>query len=108
MNANDKLWSGRYGNSVNIESIDFSLSNLRTNHGHVVVGAEEDPDRIAGAFKAYATRALRSEFEFFRSAKIWTRGTSTRYLWKNRHVEAAIDYVKFCQEDVPFEFKAGA
>src|ERR1044071_8102876 len=33
--------------------------------------------------------------------KVWTRGASTRYLWKPAHVEAAIDYVLYSQGDDP-------
>ena len=79
--------------------------NVRSNHSHVVVSAAQNPDKMPGEFKAYATRALRLANEFDADARIWTRGASTRYLWKDRHVEAAIDYVKYCQEDIPFEFR---
>jgi hypothetical protein len=30
--------------------------NVRTNHGHVVLTAQTDPDRVADTLKAYATR----------------------------------------------------
>lgn len=91
-----------------VRGYDLSALNVRTNHGHAVVSAQRKPDRIAGEFKAYATRALRAAHEFSASQKIWARGASTRYLWNSRHVEAAIDYVKYCQEDIPFEFKEKA
>lgn len=80
--------------------------NVRSNHAHAVVAASKNPDRVAGEFKAYATRALRSAYEYSRTQTIWTRGTSTRYLWKDRHVEAAINYVLYCQEDIPFDFQS--
>jgi len=79
--------------------------NVRTNHVHAVVSAWLKPERIVNEFKAYATRRLRSEHLIAADTKLWSRGASTRYLWKPRHVEAAIDYVLYCQEDIPFEFK---
>ena len=53
--------------------------------------------------KAYGTRKLRREWEIAAEEKVWARGGSTRYLWKPRHDEAAEHYVKYCQEDIPFE-----
>ena len=83
----------------------LSAINVRTNHVHAVVSIAIKPERIVNDFKAYSTRALRANWLFNSSEKVWSRGASTRYLWKPRHVEAAVDYVKYCQEDIPFEFK---
>lgn len=77
--------------------------NVRTNHAHVVVSKAVRPERIVSDFKAYATRRLREELEFADGLKIWSRGASTRYLWKPRHVLAAVDYVLYSQGDVVFE-----
>ncbi|HQU91469.1 MAG TPA: transposase [Pyrinomonadaceae bacterium] len=79
--------------------------NVRTDHGHVVVSAAVEPEKIVNELKAYATRRLRDERLCGSDEKVWSRGASTRYLWKPRHVEAAVDYVKYCQEDIPFEFR---
>jgi REP element-mobilizing transposase RayT len=79
--------------------------NIRTNHGHVVASAAVKPEKIVNDFKIYSTRGLRAEGLCGREQKIWSRGASTRYLWKPRHVEGAVDYVKYCQEDIPFEFR---
>jgi REP element-mobilizing transposase RayT len=79
--------------------------NVRTNHAHSVVTMAITPEKIVNDFKAYSTRKLRKEWIVGRAEKVWSRGASTRYLWKPRHVEAAIDYVLYCQEDIPFEFK---
>ncbi len=79
--------------------------NVRTNHIHVVASAAVKPEKIVNDFKVYATRRLRSEGLCGPEEKIWSRGASTRYLWKPRHVEGAVDYVKYCQEDIPFEFR---
>jgi len=79
--------------------------NLRTNHAHAVVSANLKPEIIVNDFKVYATRRLRSERLIDSEEKVWSRGASTRYLWKPKHVNGAVDYVKYCQEDVPFEFR---
>jgi hypothetical protein len=44
-------------------------------------------------FKAYSTRALNRSGLDKRDAKRWTRHGSTRRLWRERDVEAAIRYV---------------
>ena len=77
--------------------------NVRTNHDHAVVSKAIMPEKIVNDFKAYATRRLRLEHEICLGLKVWSRGASTRYLWKPRHIEAAIDYVLYSQDDVPFE-----
>jgi REP element-mobilizing transposase RayT len=79
--------------------------NVRTNHVHSVISAAINPEKIVNDFKAYSTRKLRQEWQFGSNERVWSRGSSTRYLWKPKHVNAAIDYVLYCQEDIPFEFK---
>lgn len=80
---------------------DLKAVNARTNHVHVVVSADTMPERIADAFKAYSTLKLREVG--LRSERIWSHGRSRKYLWKPRHVEAAIHYVLFEQGDRPFD-----
>ncbi len=60
------------------------------------------PEKIVTEMKAYATRRLRENAEFGPEQKIWTRGASTRYLWKPADVAAAVEYVLYAQGDVPF------
>jgi REP element-mobilizing transposase RayT len=79
--------------------------NVRTNHAHSVVSHFSKPEKIVNDFKAYSTRALRRKWQRSTDERIWSRGASTRYLWKPRHVAAAVDYVLYCQEDIPFEFR---
>lgn len=76
--------------------------NVRSNHGHAVVSAALKPEKIVNDFKAYATRKLRGVGEVSLEAKIWTRGASTKYLWKPADVAAAIEYVLYSQGDTPF------
>ncbi|MGH9970978.1 MAG: transposase [Pyrinomonadaceae bacterium] len=73
--------------------------NIRTNHVHTVVSAALKPEPILQAFQAYATRALRRKGLLAPTVKPWSRHGSTRYLWKERHVEKAIDYVLYGQGD---------
>jgi REP element-mobilizing transposase RayT len=84
---------------------NYSLhaTNARTNHVHVVLTAQANPDRISDTLKAYATRRLRERGLIDGNAKVWSRGRSRRYLWKPRHVDAAVEYVLYGQGDVPFE-----
>jgi REP element-mobilizing transposase RayT len=77
--------------------------NVRTNHLHAVVSAESKPEPMANAFKSYATRALREKYLVDPDARLWSRGRSRRYLWDQKHVGAAIDYVLYCQGDDEFE-----
>jgi len=73
--------------------------NVRTNHVHTVVSAQTKPEPILQAFQAYATRKLREAGLLPRDVKPWARHGSTPYLWKEKHVERAIDYVLNCQGD---------
>ena len=79
--------------------------NARTNHTHSVVSAQCPPERIADTFKAYSTRRLREAGLIGIEEGIWARGRSRRYLWKPRHVDAAIEYVLYGQGDLPFELE---
>src|SRR5438552_13659618 len=54
--------------------------NVRTNHVHTVVTAMQDPESVMGAFKAYATRALRTAKLMAAEVKPWVRHGSTVYL----------------------------
>lgn len=82
--------------------IHYAIS-VRTNHAHTVVGGKVKPEIIANSFKSYATRKLRDAGLIDNKIKTWSRGRSRRYLWKPNHLDAAIDYVLYCQSDYPFE-----
>ncbi len=66
--------------------------NVRTNHGHAVISADAEAKAVLGAVKANATRALREAGLLGSDEKVWSRGGSTRFLWKQHQVDAAIDY----------------
>ena len=67
---------------------------------HSVVAASSAPEPILAAFKSYSTRALRRA-GLDRSIQPWSRHGSTVYLWKEGHVDKAIEYVVLGQ-DHPF------
>jgi REP element-mobilizing transposase RayT len=62
-------------------------AHVRTNHVHVVVQGTGTPEIMMLTFKAYASRKLGS------GRKRWTRHGSTRYLWTDEDVRAAVRYV---------------
>jgi REP element-mobilizing transposase RayT len=73
--------------------------NVRTNHVHSVVSAMTRPEPILDAFKSYSTRALRNAGLISEKSRPWIRHGSTIYLWKERDVAKAIEYVMLEQGD---------
>jgi REP element-mobilizing transposase RayT len=73
--------------------------NVRTNHAHTVVTAMCKPEPVLDAFKSYATRALRRAGLIPATLKPWVRHGSTIYLWKERDVAKAVEYVMLGQGD---------
>ena len=68
--------------------------NVRTNHVHIVVSTGGiKPERVLNAFKADATRRLRSDGHWNESHSPWADRGSKRRLWNERSVAMAIDYV---------------
>jgi REP element-mobilizing transposase RayT len=68
--------------------------NVRTNHVHAVVSAQVRPERIVSAFKANATRIMRSSKCWTSPESPWWHGGSTRYVWTESGLERAIAYVR--------------
>ena len=68
-------------------------AHVRTNHVHAVVRAEATPEKVMGDWKAYASRRLNESGFDEPARKRWTRHGSTEYLWEDRHVEGAVQYV---------------
>ena len=54
------------------------------------------------AFKSYSTRALRKGGLIGATQKPWARHGSTIYLWKEKDVAKAIEYVMLSQGDEIF------
>ena len=75
-------------------------SNIRTNHVHAVVSAPCDPELVLNALKANATRKMRVA-ECWQSGKTpWVLRGSKRYLWTEKDVYEAIDYVLYGQGEL--------
>jgi REP element-mobilizing transposase RayT len=68
-------------------------AHVHTNHVHIVVDAEAQPERIMNDIKSYASRCLNRMNLDEPDRKRWARHGSTRWLWKPEHVSAAIRYV---------------
>jgi REP element-mobilizing transposase RayT len=79
--------------------------NVRTNHVHAVVSIGTlRPERALTAFKANATRQMREDGFWRRDSSPWSEKGSNRYLWNERSVAQAIDYVLYGQGDEPPDF----
>ena len=81
-------------------------AHVRSNHVHIVVGAEVRPERVMNDLKSYASRCLNRIGLDQRSCKRWARHGSTRWLWTPGNVSAAIRYVVDEQGDRMSVFEA--
>jgi REP element-mobilizing transposase RayT len=74
--------------------------NVRTNHVHTVVSiGVKKPEIALNAFKANATRKMRERSCWKNDMSPWAAKGSQRYLWNERSVARAIDYVLYGQGD---------
>ena len=73
--------------------------NVRTNHVHSVVTANRTAESVMNAFKANATSKMIAGSVWQRGLKPWSRHGSTRYLWTEKSLAHAIDYVISGQGD---------
>jgi hypothetical protein len=62
-------------------------------HVHVVVDAEQSPEKLMNAFKVWASRKLNEAEGAPSDKRRWARHGSTRWLWKEESVNAAVKYV---------------
>lgn len=68
--------------------------SVRTNHVHSVVClGTTKPERAMNNLKAYATRKMRQNGCWISEHSPWVDKGSKRYLWNERSVGLAIDYV---------------
>jgi len=68
--------------------------NVRTNHVHIVVSAHATKPSLAlNAFKANATRQMRSDRAWDSPDTPWADRGSERWLWTQKHLSDAIHYV---------------
>jgi REP element-mobilizing transposase RayT len=68
-------------------------AHVRSSHVHLIVSADEAPEKVMNDIKAYASRALNQTGREGQGRRRWARHGSTRYLWKPEAVGAAIEYV---------------
>ena len=97
-----RLVEGTIADHCRIRGWHLHVVNCRTNHVHVVVTADRDPDTVRDQFKAWCTRKLKA-LEQARTgpgnigASIrenwWAERGSGRYLGDEESLEAAIQYV---------------
>ena len=81
-----------------IRSWELHAHNVRTNHVHVVVSCGEvAPEKVMGEFKSWCTRRLRESGLVSPQQRMWTQHGSTKYLWKESQLQAAIGYITECQ-----------
>jgi REP element-mobilizing transposase RayT len=74
--------------------------NVRTYHVHVIVDtAGRNPNQILSAFKANATREMRESNCWKFEHSPWADKGSKRWLWNEKSVEIASDYVISGQGD---------
>ena len=80
---------------------DVYALNARSNHVHVVVRitSGKPPSIALNAFKANGTRALREAGLYKLERTPWADKGSERWLWTDKQVAAAIDYVLYSQGD---------
>ncbi len=71
--------------------------HCRTNHVHAVVAGREGASLVMHDLKWRATRALRDGNVVAESRPVWARHGSTRYLWTDEDVSAAIAYTMEAQ-----------
>ena len=78
--------------------------NVRTNHVHTVATANRIPELVLNAFKANATKHLRTARLWRHAFSPWADKGSNRRLWNEQSVARAIDYVLHGQGGTPPDF----
>jgi REP element-mobilizing transposase RayT len=71
----------------------ISAAHIRSNHVHIVIGGEEQPEFIMTQLKSAASRRLNQLGFDDRERKRWARHGSTRRLWNQKDVQDAVRYV---------------
>jgi REP element-mobilizing transposase RayT len=79
--------------------------SVRTNHVHTVVSiGSKKPELALNAFKANATRQMREDGCWQLPHSPWVERGSKRYLWNERSLALAVEYVLYGQGDALPEF----
>ena len=75
----------------------FAVS-ARSNHVHIVVAANEKPQKVRDQLKANCTRRLRKQEKPLIAERTWTRGGDCSILDGDDEIENAVVYVNVAQE----------
>jgi REP element-mobilizing transposase RayT len=78
--------------------------SARTNHIHVVVGANTPPKTVRDQLKANCTRRLRTQSTPLNVEKTWTTGGDCEILDRDEDIDAAIRYVVEAQDNKKAEY----
>ncbi len=70
----------------------------RSNHVHVIVAANEKPQKVRDQLKANCTRWLRNQLTPLIANRTWTRGGDCSILDGDEEIESAIVYVNEAQD----------
>jgi REP element-mobilizing transposase RayT len=77
---------------------DLKAVNARSNHVHVVVIADKNPQKVRDQLKANCTRRLRSQPQPLVQVKTWTKGGDCEVLESDDDLFEAVVYVLEGQE----------
>ncbi len=80
--------------------------HVRSNHVHLVVGAQRDINFVLRSCKAHASKCLNEAGFDHPQRKRWTVHGSTRYLWNENAVAERIDYT-LNQQGAPMALYVG-
>ena len=72
---------------------DLLAVHVRSTHVHLVLDSDQEPERVMSILKSRASFALNRRRCDAAGQKRWTRHGSTRYLWDEKSVDAAVRYV---------------
>lgn len=67
--------------------------HVRETHVHTIVSATGPPEKAMNDLKAYASRRLNEAGFENKDRKRWTRHGSTRYVWDEKYLHNAVNYV---------------
>ena len=104
--AGKRCWPPCWSDALSRDQRERLAAQARTNHVHIVVEAEDRPERVMNDLKSYASRCLNRRGLDEPARKRWARHGSTRWLWKPENVSAAIRYVVDGQGDPMAVFEA--
>ena len=83
-----------------IRNWNLRALNIRTNHVHAVVSiGPKKPETALNSFKANATREMRQTGCWKYAHSPWSKRGSKRYLWNEKSIALAIEYVINAQGD---------